>query len=198
MQSLVRTNATAVSNPLFGNRLSYRVVAAPAQPCTATRQVVTMAKKKGVRIIVTMECTEARTEGATPSRYTTQKVCSGAARVRRSARASLGWPIRAIGCWDWQCMGICMYIWRGCRCSGASCVAEQAGEAAAASWHSAHAVARLAHALHRSPHHISRSCNLTSLTPGGRTQNRRNHPERLELKKYNPHLRRYTLHREIK
>lgn len=29
-------------------------------------------------------------------------------------------------------------------------------------------------------------------------QNRRNHPERLELKKYNPNLRRYTLHREIK
>ncbi|KIZ02605.1 50S ribosomal protein L33 [Monoraphidium neglectum] len=60
-----------------------------------------MAKKKGVRIIVTMECTEARGEGLTPSRYTTQK-------------------------------------------------------------------------------------------------NRRNHPERLELKKYNPNLRRYTLHREIK
>jgi hypothetical protein len=29
-------------------------------------------------------------------------------------------------------------------------------------------------------------------------QNRRNHPERLELKKYNPYLKRYTLHREIK
>jgi hypothetical protein len=74
MQSLVRTNATAVSNPLFGNRLSYRMVAAPAPSTQATRQVVTMAKKKGVRIIVTMECTEARGEGLTPSRYTTQKV----------------------------------------------------------------------------------------------------------------------------
>jgi hypothetical protein len=32
------------------------------------------AKKKGVRLIVTLECTEARAEGATPSRYVTQKV----------------------------------------------------------------------------------------------------------------------------
>merc|ERR1712039_191356 len=31
------------------------------------------AKKKGVRMIVTLECTEARAEGLTPSRYTTQK-----------------------------------------------------------------------------------------------------------------------------
>jgi large subunit ribosomal protein L33 len=30
-------------------------------------------KKKDVRIIVTLECTEARAEGATPSRYTTTK-----------------------------------------------------------------------------------------------------------------------------
>ena len=33
-----------------------------------------MAKKKGVRCIVTLECTEARGLGQTPSRYTTQKV----------------------------------------------------------------------------------------------------------------------------
>jgi large subunit ribosomal protein L33 len=30
------------------------------------------------------------------------------------------------------------------------------------------------------------------------TKNRKNHPERLELKKFNPVLRRYTVHREIK
>ena len=30
-------------------------------------------KKKDVRIIVTLECTEAKAEGATPSRYTTTK-----------------------------------------------------------------------------------------------------------------------------
>ncbi len=66
-----------------------------------------MAQKKGgrgkkeVRIIVTLECTEAKAEGATPSRYTT-------------------------------------------------------------------------------------------------TKNRRNTTERLELRKYNPYLRRHTLHKEIK
>ena len=30
------------------------------------------------------------------------------------------------------------------------------------------------------------------------TKNRKNNPERLELKKYNPYLKRVTLHREIK
>lgn len=30
------------------------------------------------------------------------------------------------------------------------------------------------------------------------TKNRKNTPERLELRKYNPILKRYTLHREIK
>jgi large subunit ribosomal protein L33 len=29
-------------------------------------------------------------------------------------------------------------------------------------------------------------------------KNRRNTPERLELRKYNPYLKRYTIHREIK
>lgn len=40
--------------------------------------VTCMAKKKGVRRIITLECTEAKDEGASPSRYTTQ-VKSGAA-----------------------------------------------------------------------------------------------------------------------
>lgn len=30
------------------------------------------------------------------------------------------------------------------------------------------------------------------------TKNKKNTPKRLELKKYNPYLRRYTVHREIK
>lgn len=30
------------------------------------------------------------------------------------------------------------------------------------------------------------------------TKNRLKHPNRLELMKYNPHLRRHTLHREVK
>ncbi len=29
-------------------------------------------------------------------------------------------------------------------------------------------------------------------------KNRRNNPERLELRKYNPYLKRYTIHKEIK
>ncbi|MCS6989856.1 MAG: 50S ribosomal protein L33 [Chloroherpetonaceae bacterium] len=32
-----------------------------------------MAKAKGNRVTITLECTEARKEGKTPSRYTTQK-----------------------------------------------------------------------------------------------------------------------------
>lgn len=46
--------------------------ARPAMPSSvssgATRSVTCMAKKKGIRVIVTLECTEARGEGATPSR----------------------------------------------------------------------------------------------------------------------------------
>lgn len=76
MQSaMLRQGAsTNVSNPFLGNRMTYRVAAAPAPSSTAFRQVTTMAKKKGVRIIVTLECTEARGLGETPSRYCTQKV----------------------------------------------------------------------------------------------------------------------------
>ena len=37
------------------------------------RQVTCMARKKGIRCIITIECTEARGLGMTPSRYTTQK-----------------------------------------------------------------------------------------------------------------------------
>ncbi|GAX82813.1 hypothetical protein CEUSTIGMA_g10239.t1 [Chlamydomonas eustigma] len=102
MQSLVRSGpSSAIKNPFLGSTVSYRVAAAPAPTSNATRMVTTMAKKKGVRIIVTVECTESKSIGATPSRYCTQK-------------------------------------------------------------------------------------------------NRKNTPERLELQKYNPNLRRYTLHREIK
>jgi len=39
----------------------------------AVRSVTCMAKKKGVRRIITLECTEAKEAGASPSRYTTQK-----------------------------------------------------------------------------------------------------------------------------
>ena len=88
MQSAMRSSSV-MANPLLGNRMSLRVApcAAPASG-TATRCVTTMARKKGVRIIVTLECTEARGEGKTPSRYVTQKVwglwCGGGGvRARR-------------------------------------------------------------------------------------------------------------------
>jgi hypothetical protein len=87
MQSVLRQGAGAVSNPLLGNRMTYRVapVAAPTSSSTATRQVTTMAKKKGVRIIVTLECTEARGLGETPSRYCTQKVGWAVSAIARAA-----------------------------------------------------------------------------------------------------------------
>ncbi|GLC36435.1 hypothetical protein PLESTB_000147700 [Pleodorina starrii] len=73
MQSVMKSAAPAVSNPFMGSTMSYRVAAAPVPSTTAFRQVTTMAKKKGVRLIVTIECTEAKGAGATPSRYVTQK-----------------------------------------------------------------------------------------------------------------------------
>ena len=54
---------------------------------------------------------------------------------------------------------------------------------------------------------LARACRPPPLTPhthappqnnAPKKQNRRNTPERLEIKKFNPNLRRYTLHREIK
>ena len=74
MQSSVRVGPSGpLSNPMLGARMTYRVAQAAPSSSTAYRQVATMAKKKGVRIIVTIECTEAKAESGTPSRYVTQK-----------------------------------------------------------------------------------------------------------------------------
>ena len=66
----------ALRSSFLGTRPSVNFVAARPQVSTGARQPLTtcMAKKKGVRCIITLECTEARGLGATPSRYTTQKV----------------------------------------------------------------------------------------------------------------------------
>jgi large subunit ribosomal protein L33 len=179
MQSLVRTKAAAVANPLFGNRLSYRVVAAPAPTSSqATRQVVTMAKKKGVRIIVTMECTEAKTEGATPSRYTTQKASARRPRAARGPHSRGAGPHGEGGRPAHKRMGR--------RRGGGAPGARLRRRAAAARADARRAGSRVR--LAEPP-----ASNLAR-----RAQNRRNNPERMELKKYNPYLRRYTLHREIK
>ena len=70
----------ALRSNFLGTRPSVNFVAARPQTSTGARQPLTtcMAKKKGVRCIITLECTEARGLGATPSRYTTQKVSHSA------------------------------------------------------------------------------------------------------------------------
>lgn len=62
-----------LSSSFLGSRFTC-TFAKEARVLSTPKQPVTMAKKKGVRCIVTLECTEARAEGATPSRYTTEKV----------------------------------------------------------------------------------------------------------------------------
>ncbi len=63
----------ALTSAFLGCRLNLRLAPAPKPNPEAPRQVTVCAKKKGVRCIVTLECTEARGLGATPSRHTTQK-----------------------------------------------------------------------------------------------------------------------------
>jgi len=79
----------------LGSRLKL-TIAAPTKPAaSAPRQVTSMAKKKGIRCIVTLECTEARTEGGTPSRYVTQKVGACAVHWLTRMAASPHWCTRA-------------------------------------------------------------------------------------------------------
>lgn len=85
--------AMQLTTSFLGTRFSkLQITAEPRANPNAQRMVTTMAKKKGVRCIVTLECTEARTEGATPSRYVTQKVRQPAkhigAAVERCAATS--------------------------------------------------------------------------------------------------------------
>jgi hypothetical protein len=67
-------SAMTLSAGYLGTRMTL-AIAPPLRPsAAATRQVTCMAKKKGIRCIITLECTEARALGETPSRYVTQKV----------------------------------------------------------------------------------------------------------------------------
>merc|ERR1719356_1850855 len=45
----------------------------PKTNYSGSRLTFCAAKKKGVRLIITLECTEAKAEGGVPSRYITQK-----------------------------------------------------------------------------------------------------------------------------
>ena len=70
-----------LSSAFLGSKTVLKAAPAPHVNPQAPRQVTCMAKKKGVRCIVTLECTEARGLGQTPSRYTTQKVIQTAFAV---------------------------------------------------------------------------------------------------------------------
>ena len=64
-----------LSSTFFKPKVAPVVIQLGQPTRNAPRQLTTcMAKKKGVRCIVTLECTEARGEGVPPTRYTTQKV----------------------------------------------------------------------------------------------------------------------------
>jgi ribosomal protein L33 len=144
----------SLTNAFLGQRFKTSVL--PAQQSQGHRQVTCMAKKKGVRLIVTLECTEARAEGATPSRYTTQKVRRELKRGKLRLAPVIRW-----------------YKGGGTRIVLASelCVC----------W-------SIVFACIRKP-----TCTLSALP-----QNKKNTPERMELKKYNKFLRRMTVHKEIK
>eukprot|EP00239_Pterosperma_sp_CCMP1384_P000758 CAMPEP_0197848696 /NCGR_PEP_ID=MMETSP1438-20131217/9675_1 /TAXON_ID=1461541 /ORGANISM="Pterosperma sp., Strain CCMP1384" /LENGTH=93 /DNA_ID=CAMNT_0043461069 /DNA_START=30 /DNA_END=311 /DNA_ORIENTATION=+ len=63
----------SATSAFFGSRLAASIPA-PTKNGSGHRDVTTcMAKKKGIRVVITLECTEARGEGGTPSRYTTEK-----------------------------------------------------------------------------------------------------------------------------
>lgn len=208
MQSIVRTGPSLGSQRLCGSRLSYSVVAAPTSAATATRQVTTMAKKKGVRIIVTMECTESRGEGLTPSRYTTQKVralADGKKRKRRRRRAAVRAVCSETHTADAARLALVLLVPQGppraVDSSEQQRLAPEAGvlpkppccTARSRPW-SRPLRFRLLSPCSPSPSLLRKQHTTTHPN----TQNRRNDPERLELMKYNPNLRRYTLHREIK
>ena len=67
--SLNTYNKMSALTSSFLGTANARVCGPAARPSpNATRSVTCMAKKKGIRVIVTLECTEARSEGGTPSR----------------------------------------------------------------------------------------------------------------------------------
>lgn len=84
-----------LSSAFLGTKTVLKPVAAPHVNPQAPRQVTCMAKKKGVRCIVTLECTEARGLGQTPSRYTTQKVSKRPSAVKRIWTVLLTWVLKS-------------------------------------------------------------------------------------------------------
>lgn len=134
-------------------------------PCWRYKELTSFALGVGIRCIVTLECTEARAEGATPSRYVTQKVMA-LKRLPESLQGSF-----ALGCckiW-WPANHFCMHHMR------LTATGRLSG--------------RIAQADLRT---FSRS---SCQEKGFLLQNRKKTSERLELRKYNKFLRRHTLHK---
>lgn len=91
-----RLSKMQLSSAFLGSKLVLRSAPAPHVNPQAPRQVTCMAKKKGVRCIVTLECTEARGLGQTPSRYTTQKVKGTAfCRLPCIVNAPVTWVLKS-------------------------------------------------------------------------------------------------------
>ncbi len=164
----------------------------------------------GIRCIVTVECTEARPEGLTPSRYTTQKV-----RRKRDGRG-VAPPLIPASTRPAQARGRRARPPRPTK-DKASLLGRRPEMEAAPGWRGVRArekrerrkgpASRHTHATPRPPlTDLSRpppAPTLLSLThtpphPHTHAQNRKNTPERLELMKYNKYLKRHTLHREVK
>lgn len=124
----------------------------------------------GVRCIVTLECTEARAEGGTPSRYTTQKVrldrliCSQISQIRRMIAVFLH---------QFQSR---LQMSRQMSCPRRQNLLGHGKD-----------ITRF--------HKHGRGHGQDAADKHSYVQNRRKTSERLELKKYNKFLRRHTLHK---
>lgn len=180
----------------------------PAGSSNATRSVTAMAKKKGIRVIVTLECTEARSEGGTPSRVREMRWSFGPREISRrpavvlderrahsvsynmiwtmcsSAGSTRGPRVRCFRCW----VPCWVHARPRSRCPRAR---------------PSHSPPRQLVITPSRHHAISSTRQLTRFAPVVAPQyttqkSKKNTPERIEMKKYNKYLRRHTLHREIK
>ena len=175
----------------------------PAGSSNATRSVTAMAKKKGIRVIVTLECTEARSEGGTPSRVREMRWSFGPREISRrpavvlderrahsvsynmiwtmcsSAGSTRGPRVRCFRCW----VPCWVHARPKSRCPRAR--------------PSHHANSPTRHLVITPTRQLTRFAPVVA--PQYTTQkSKKNTPERIEMKKYNKYLRRHTLHREIK
>lgn len=170
--------STALSAGYLGTRMTLAIAPALKPAVAAPRQVTCMAKKKGIRCIITLECTEARALGETPSRYVTQKVQIILLTV--FCGAYLPFTVHCV--WSQQ-----LHV---PRCSLLRFATSKYSNHRNSFYQRYHPLFYPFFPLFHSIGGLSIYC--------GWLQNRKNTSARLELKKYNKNLRRMTLHREIK